>query len=402
MNFRIKLLPFAMSSLLAACASAPTGGPSATMHGPAVGSSSTPAVELAARSPPIETTASSSNATTNVWDRLRDSFAMNDCDSDPAVERWAKRFTRNPERFESQLKTVLPRLVYVQKVAERHNVAGEFALLPWVESHFEPIPGKRHRPAGMWQIMPVTAGAMGLRVDAHYDGRMDIPVAANAVMKLLAQYQDQFHDWRVTDYAYNAGEFGIRRIIQKHGMPPAQPAIPKWPVRKVTREHLTKLLAIACVVREPSRFHVTLPTLPEERRLVKVEIPHSMPLSRAADHAGLSLDIFKRLNSAFRGKMVDAEATSYLMLPASHAGQFQDATQPSALATQDAGKPSTANVSAGIKKQNSRKIHTVRSGDSLWQIARSYHVEVSELKRWNHLRGSTLTPGQILRIEAVN
>lgn len=398
MRVQIKLLPLAMSSLLAACASAPTEGP----HEPAVASSSAPAVEVAAPLSPNETTDSSSDATTNVWERLRNSFAMTDCDADPAVERWARRFTRNPERFESQLKAVLPRLVYVQKVAAQYDVAGEFALLPWVESHFQPVSGQRHRAAGMWQIMPITAGAMGLRVDGHYDGRMDIPVAANAVMKLLAQYHDQFHDWRVSDYAYNAGEFGIRRIIQKHGMPPAQPAIPKWPVRKVTREHLTKLLAIACVVREPSRFHVTLPTLPEERRLVKVEIPHSMPLSRAADHAGLSLDIFKRLNSAFRGKMVDAEATSYLMLPASHAGQFQDATQQSALATQDAGKPSTANVSAGIKKQNSRKIHTVRSGDSLWQIARSYHVEVSELKRWNHLRGSTLTPGQVLRIEAVN
>lgn len=402
MNIRIKILPVAMSGLLAACASAPPRGPSATRHEPAVASASTPAVEVTTPSPPNETTAPSANATTNVWDRLRDSFAMPDCDADPRIARWARRFTRHPERFESQLKALLPRLAYVQKVAAKHDVAGEFALLPWVESHFKPVHGRRHRPAGMWQIMPVTAGAMGLRVDGHYDGRMDIPAAANAVMTLLAQYHGQFHDWRVADYAYNAGEFGIRRIIRKHGMPPAQPVIPKWPVRSVTREHLTKLLAIACVVREPSRFHVTLPTLPEEQRLVKVDIPHSMSLSRAADHAGLSVGRLQRLNSAFRGELVDAGLASYLMLPASHAEQFKNATQEPGLATWDASQSAAHNMNAAIKDPTSPKTHTVRSGDSLWQIAREYHVKVTELKRWNQLHGSTLKPGQILKINAAN
>ncbi|MEP7185481.1 MAG: transglycosylase SLT domain-containing protein [Rhodanobacter sp.] len=399
MKCRIKLLPLALSSLLAACASAPPYAPPAVRHEPVPVSKPEPAIEDAAALPATETMDSSPSATTDVWDRLRGSFAMNDCDADPAVAKWARRFTHNPARFESRLQALLPRLVYVQKVASQHGVAGEFALLPWVESRFQPVPSKGHRPAGMWQIMPITAGAMGLRVDGHYDGRMDIAAAADAVMKLLAQYYDQFHDWRIADYAYNAGEFGIRRIIQKHGMPPAQPVNPKWPVRRVTREHLTKLLAIACVVRQPSRFHVTLPTLPEELRLVKVDIPHSMSLLQAADHAGLAVGILKDLNSAFRGKLVDSEAASYLMLPASHAEQFQNATRQSTTSTRDADQPVATKISAGIKANESLKTHTVRPGDSLWEIARNYHVKVNELKRWNHLRGSTLKPGQVLRVE---
>ncbi|MDQ6647800.1 MAG: transglycosylase SLT domain-containing protein [Pseudomonadota bacterium] len=322
---------------------------------------------------------------------------MNDCDADPRVAMWARRFTRNPEGFESRLQALLPRLVYVQKVASQHGVAGEFALMPWVESRFQPVSGERHRAAGMWQIMPITAGAMGLRVDGHYDGRLDIAAAAEAVMTLLARYYEQFQDWRIADYAYNAGEFGIRRIIDKHGMPPAQPAIPKWPVRRGTREHLTKLLAIACVVREPSRFNVTLPTLPEEQRLVKVDIPHSMSLSKAADHAGLAEDVLKHLNSAFRGKLVDSKAVSYLMLPASHAEQFQNATQ-STIAMRDANRPPALGVRANVEANAPLTTHTVRSGDSLWEIARNYHVKVTELKRWNHLQGSTLKPGQVLRV----
>src|SRR5574337_558260 len=121
----------------------------------------------------------------------------------------------------------------------------------------------------MWQIMPANARSMGLRIDHHYDGRLDLPIAAHAVMKLLAQYHDRFHDWRVADYAFNAGEFRLRRLLQEHGAPTDEPVIPDLPVPKVTREHLVRLLAIACVIREPERFHVALPILPDTERLVR-------------------------------------------------------------------------------------------------------------------------------------
>lgn len=396
MRFRIKFLPLALSVLLTGCATIPSPKPSDSSH-PSVAVSPPPTTPQPTSPPPtIEKPSPSPVAVTDVWDRLRDSFAMADCDSDPAVSRWARRFTHNRKGFEGQLKAVLPRLVYVEKIAARYEVPGEFALIPWVESRFRPVAGRRNRPAGMWQIMPVTAGAMGLRVDGRYDGRMDIPAAANAVMKLLAQYHEQFHDWRVVDYAYNAGEFSIRRIIRKHGMPPAEPVIPNWPVRKVTREHLTKLLAIACVVRDPARFKVTLPTLPETQRLVKVDIPRTMSLARAADHAGLSVGILKDLNSAFRGKRLDAEAVDYLMLPASHAKQFKEAASPLSPATALGDRATGSAEDNGAKP--SKRTHAVRPGESLWTISRNYHVKIEELKRWNHLGGSMLRPGQILRI----
>jgi len=337
------------------------------------------------------------------WDQLRGSFAMADCDADPSVMAWAKRYTHNPRQFENQLREVLPRLAYVQQVAAQYDVAGEFVLLPWVESHFKPVAARRRQPAGMWQIMPVTADTMGLRVDGHYDGRLDVPAAAHAVMKLLKQYHDQFHDWRVADYAYNAGEFSVRKLIQKHGMPGDDPVIPELPVRKVTRAHLTKLLAIACVVREPGRFNVSLPTLPDEQHLVQVKIPHSMPITRAADHAGMSVDTLKDLNAAFRSDMIDAGAASYLLLPASHARQFRDALlAPSSVELADAhGLGATAKTATAVpppKATAARKTHTVRRGESLWQIARSYSVNVSQLQRWNHLHGPTLRLGQVLQV----
>ncbi|TAL86290.1 MAG: LysM peptidoglycan-binding domain-containing protein [Rhodanobacter sp.] len=312
---------------------------------------------------------------------------MPDCEAGPAVLARARRYTRYPKQFESQLRAVLPRLAYVQQAAARYGIAGEFVLLPWVESHFRPLTSRHNRPAGMWQIMPITAGAMGLRVDGHYDGRLNVPAATDAVMKLLKQYHAQFHDWRVADYAYNAGEFTIRRIIQRHGLPGAKPVIPRWPVRKATRKHLIKLLAIACVVREPARFHVSLPALPGGQHLVTVKVTHPISMTMAARHAGMPTKKLKRLNSAFRGSMVDTRASPYLLVPKRHARQLREAL----LERNRDGTPAMAPTPT---------THRVKRGDSLWKIARQYAVQVSQLKRWNHLQGDTLKIGQALLVGA--
>lgn len=388
-------LPVFLSSLLAACAGAPSHAPR-----PSAGEVPPPTTVSPATALPFDKQPEPVPAA-DIWDRLRRSFAMPGCDADPAVLDWARRYTRHPRQFESQLQAVLPRLVYVQQVAARYDVAGEFVLLPWVESHFQPVPARKSRPAGMWQIMPVTAGAMGLRVDGHYDGRLDVPAAANAVMKLLEQYHQQFHDWRVAAYAYNAGEFTIRKMIRTHGMPTEQPVIPHWPVRKVTREHLVKLLGMACVVREPERFHVSLPTLPDEQHLVQTGIPHSMPIARAASHAGMSVDALRHLNPAFRNNTIDAKAAPYLILPVRHARQFRDALLEQASTAGDGIFAGTA-TDPTPDADTARKVHTVKRGDSLWQIARHYSVKVGQLQRWNRLSGHTLKPGQILAVSAPN
>ena len=395
MRTSIRSLPLALSILLSACAGIPSQPP----HQPGIGIAPAATVEPEWVPPAAEPATSPS---TDVWDRLRGSFAMADCDADPEIMTWAKRYTRHPERFESQLQAVLPRLVYVQQVAAHYDVPGEFVLMPWVESHFQPIPARKRLPAGMWQIVPVTAGAMGLRVDGHYDGRLDVPAATNAVMKLLEQYHDQFHDWRVADYAYNAGEFAVRKIIRKHGMPADQPALPDWPVRRVTREHLIKLLAMACVVREPGRFNVSLPRLSEEQHLVKMEIPHSMPIARAADHAGMPVGALKHLNAGFRTDMVDASAASYLILPARHARQLHNALLDTSGDGHLPGFADDTSASIAPASKARPKTHTVKPGDSLWQIARRYSVKVTQLQRWNHLRRNTLKPGQVLQVSGTH
>lgn len=388
-----RILPPLLALLLGACASLPPKKPSRPLP-PAV--TPPPAPQAKGKKPAAAEPKSSSPAmaTVDIWSQLRHSFAMADCDADPSVLQQARRYTRHPRRLESQLDAVLPRLAYAQKAAQKHHVAGEFVLLPWIESHFRPVRGGHNRPAGMWQIMPTTAVSMGLKIDRHYDGRLDVPAATDAVMTLLSKYHRAFHDWRIVDYAYNAGKSATRQMVHRYGMPPAKPVIPQWPVSHVTRQHLTRLLAMACIVRDPARFNVQLPPMPAARRLVKVPIQRSLPLPQAAHHAGMPTSAMESLNAAFKDDMIDAGKSAYLVLPANHVKQFRQALQRS---TQVAVDDSTARQS-GANSPSSAPVHTVRPGDSLWSIAYHYSVKVSQLKQWNHLRSDVLKPGRALQV----
>ena len=317
-----RLLPLLLSVLLAACAGAPhtrqapaTAAPSPGAPAPATSASTPAAAAVPATSP-----SGQSAAAPDVWQQLRDGFRMDGCDSDPDVLAWARRYTRSPAHFEAKMKQVLPRLVYVQQAAERYGVAGEFALLPWVESHFAPVPGHGRAPAGMWQIVPITARSLHLPRKPGYDARLDLPLATDAVMGLLGRYHERFGDWRLVDYAYNRGEFTVRRLIRHHGLPPPQPTIPQLPIRKATREHLTKLLAIACVVREPERFHVSLPTLPSDRRLVVIRVDRHLSMDTVARDTGMSVHRVRQLNAAFT-KVADMPSP-HLLLPRDCAERF--------------------------------------------------------------------------------
>ncbi|GLQ97555.1 LysM peptidoglycan-binding domain-containing protein [Dyella mobilis] len=341
---------------------------------------------------------------------------MSDCDADPQIMVWAHRYTQNPQRFEEQMSSALPQLIYVEQVAEKYDVAGEFALLPWVESQYRPVPGHRNLPAGMWQIVSSTARVIGLHSNRGYDGRLDTAASTDSVMRMLHDYYDNLHDWRLVDYAFNRGEFGMQRMVQQHGLPPDEPAIPKLPVPRITREHLTKLLAISCVVREPERFNVELPTLAPEQHLETVQVRQGMTLSHAANSAGMDTDALKRLNPALQTDNVEASVPGYLlMMPRRNAEQLRTAMQMAndqdmMASLSGSGSTPTAAVFADKSDQDDDgsstpakshrvRTHTVRNGESLWQIAKNYSTSVNTLERLNHLHGKALKPGQVLKLD---
>lgn len=111
---------------------------------------------------------------------------MDDCNYRPQVTHWARSYTANPARFSENLRRAMPFLLIVVAEIERLELPGEFAMLPYVESHYRPLPGNGNAPAGMWQFVPMTARGSGLRVTQDYDGRLDARDSSRAALTLIA------------------------------------------------------------------------------------------------------------------------------------------------------------------------------------------------------------------------
>jgi membrane-bound lytic murein transglycosylase D len=387
---------------LGACANQPTTPGSAHANRHATAPASTTPAPFVAMIPAA--TPAEPPAPTDFWAQMQASFKMDDCDADPGIGNWAHTYTRRPDRFEAQLTDVLPLIEYAQTAAMKNNVAGEFALLPWIESQFQPVKGRKDRPAGMWQIVPSTARTLGLPVGKNYDGRLDTAASTDAVMKMLARYYDDLGDWRLVDMAFNAGEFGVRKSVEKNGRPPATPAIPRMPMKAVTREHLVKLLAVACVIRQPERYGVSLPRVDKTKSLQVVPMAAPQSLSQAAQQSSISVDRMRQLNPAHASTQSTVNAT--LLLPASAATVYREAAQSGATVTGPVASTVDTDAPAEVDKTPDKRAKgkhaggtvKVGNGDSLWTIARAHSVTVKQLMTWNGLKTQKLKLGQVLRV----
>src|SRR5579863_671185 len=187
--------------LLAAC----SGNPPRPSAAPAP-AEPTPAPTpepIAAPSLPFTPISAPPERSVSPWQRLRDRYAMPGCDYSADVRSFANAMAASPRHLTAALKQVMPLLLVVVEQVEKYDMPGEFAFLPWVESSYSMIPPNGDGVAGMWQLMPDTAREVGLRVDAEYDGRLDVYASSRTALVLLKQYQEEFGDWRLANMAFN-------------------------------------------------------------------------------------------------------------------------------------------------------------------------------------------------------
>src|SRR5262249_52698014 len=178
----------------------------------------------------------------------------------PAVVHWTRMYTQMPKEFASSLSDAMPSLLLVVDQLEKHRMPGEFAFLPYLESNYVPIATTGGRAAGICQLMPDRDKEAGLRITSDYDGRLDLYGATLPAIGLLQQYHEEFDDWRIADMAFNAGLYKLRQLLanrQHDGWSARE--LGRLRVNPGTHDHLAKLLALACVIGNPERYHVRLP-----------------------------------------------------------------------------------------------------------------------------------------------
>lgn len=402
------ILTLAVCALLSACAMEPRKPPPV------------PATVIARPEPAPTTLAPLAPvvAANEPWSSLAASFALQDCADSPLIHAATSMYTRSPAHFEQLLRQSLPLMMYVQKQLQAAGIPGEFAMLPMLESSYSPHePSRRGDPAGMWQMMPRTAHLHGIVVNRQYDGRLDPVASTRAAIKMLTALGERFGDWRLADMAYNAGPYAVLGALRQD-QDLGDDAIPDIAVSNTTRQHLARLMALSCIIREPQRFHVSLPKPSTNDTLATVAVPVGTRLRNAADMAGIAESALRALNPGYLGASVPADSPRALLLPAAAAQTLtaamavdtsESVAQVNAPVTQSAA---TGNIPLPIEPAPPQdddagpapttthaKRHRVRDGETLWSIAHRYDVSVRDLKRWNKLHGDTVRPGEMLRVQ---
>lgn len=319
---------------------------------------------------------------TDLWSQIRAGFGF-DADSDRLrVRRWTQRFATHQNDLKAALERAQPYLWHVVQRIDERDLPTELALLPIVESGYDPTARSYKGATGLWQFMPGTADHMGLTRDWWYDARNDVIASTEAALDYLDQLQRRYDgDWLLALAAYNAGPGRVDRAIARARAAGEPDSYWHLELPAETSDYVPKLLALRRVMNTPHHFGMTWPTLDNAPRTRAVRLPGQTDLGIAADMLGMSESQLRQLNPGMRRWASAPRSGTSLLVPAGKAATFRRKlarTDPSALVE--------------------RKTHIVQRGDVLSRLAQRYGVSVAALRQANHLRSDRIRVGQALQI----
>lgn len=397
-----------------------------------------------------------------IWPRLVDRFSISSCPQGGAAARWANWYADNAEYMHRVLNRAQPWLHHIVNEVEQRDLPGELALLPIVESAFDPFAYSHGSASGPWQFLSGTARDFGVTINDWYDGRRDFVAATGAALDYLVYLGELFDgDWALALAAYNAGQGRVGRAVRRNAARGLGTEWHELPLPRETLGYVPKLKGLGCLFRDPARYAFVLPALEDRPQVATVELAGATDVVELALRAGLDLTELVTLNAGLNRHMTPSSGAPYLVVPVSAVERVTDAlldlpeSSPLPTAQIRVKRGDSLSVLArrhgttinGLKKANNlegtrliagqmlvvpgkaadvepsgsgeyqriyhelaalqqqllptdRFIHRVRSGESLWVIARSYGISVGDLQRMNGLGPRTLIrPGQRLVIE---
>ena len=316
----------------------------------------------------------------DIWDRIRRGFGMSDLDSERVSEQQA--FYINRPAF---LKQVFARggryLYYIVDELERRGMPTELALLPMVESSYNPLAYSRSHASGLWQFIPSTGKYYNLTQDSWVDERRDVIASTNAALDYLQKIYEMHGDWHLALASYNWGEGAVQRALKRNvdeGLPGEYSHL-RMP--EETRNYVPKLQAIKNIVSEPELFHFELPYVANEMHFVAVDAPIGVDLATAAELSDMPVDEFLALNPGFNRPVTTMAGQSFIV-PTDRARRLREGLEE----LERSGKV--------------WRLHTVERGEQLSEIAAEHGLTVSELRQINGLAGNTSGAGQTLLVPA--
>ncbi len=387
----------------------------------------------------------------DLWKRIRSGFAMPNLES-RVVERQQAAYVRNPDQIKKMVERSRRYLFYIVEAIQQRGLPTEIALLPMVESAFNPMAYSRSHASGLWQFIPSTGKNYKLEQNWWYDDRRDILASTNAALDYLQNLYRMHGDWHLALASYNFGENGVARAVQRNQARGKPTDFSNLRMPAETRNYVPRLQALKNIVANPEQFGIELEPIPDAPYFVTMALTRDIDLRIAARLAEMPVEELISLNPGHNRPVVSTAVAPTLVLPADRADTFVRNLEsnaeplsswqtytvkrgdelakiaaahglPEARLRQVNGLGRYSQVKAGhelLVPVNGAKIehdplplfrspyttptgptvvYRVRPGDSLWSIARRHGVSVGELRAWNGIDGKILRPGQQLLIE---
>ncbi|MCH8505409.1 MAG: LysM peptidoglycan-binding domain-containing protein [Ectothiorhodospiraceae bacterium] len=317
----------------------------------------------------------------DLWARMRHGFGMEAMVNERVASELAY-YSRHPRYMDRVAERATPYLYHIVSELEVRDMPAELALLPIVESAYQPFAYSHGRAAGIWQFIPGTGRHFGLKQTWWYDGRRDIIASTEAALTYLERLHNMFDgDWELALASYNAGEGTVMRAIRRNAQAGKPTDYWNLPLPRETRNYVPRLLALRALIEDPQQFNIELASIPDEPYLGVVDAGSQIDLALAAELADLELDEFYLLNPGFNRWATDPEGPHTLALPLDRIETFE---------------ARLAEVPADERVRFQR--HQVQSGETLSQIARRYGTTVSALQETNNLNGHVIRAGSHLLV----
>lgn len=291
-------------------------------------------------------------------------------------------YIRHPEHLARVFNRAQRYMPYIVEQLDARGMPLELALLPIVESAYDPFAYSHGRAAGLWQIIPGTARRFGIRQNWWYDGRRDVVDSTRGALEYLT-YLHKLNDgdWLLAVASYNAGGGTVTRAVRQNRARSKPTDFWHLSLPRETRGYVPRLLALAALVRDPAGYGVTLPELQDTPQFAAIDVGSQLDLALAAELAGLDLDTLYAFNSGYNRWATDPDGPHRLVLPIELADGFAQAL---------AALPADER----IRWQR----HKVKSGETLSEIAVHYNTTMDAIRRSNGVSGNTIRAGDYLTI----
>jgi membrane-bound lytic murein transglycosylase D len=329
----------------------------------------------------------------DVWQRIRKGFAMPDLDN-ALVRRKTREYAANHEYLQRMLDRSRIYLYHIVEEVEQRGLPTELALLPMVESAFNPMAYSRSHASGLWQFVPGTGKQFDLKQNHYYDGRRDIVDSTGAALDYLTQLHKRHRDWHLALASYNWGENAVARAVAQNRKAGKRTDYSSLRMPGETRNYVPKLQALKNIISNPAKYGIDLAPIPNERYFTTVLTGrHELDVALAARLAEMPVQEFKALNPGFRRPLMQSPKGTRIVLPSDKVGVFHDN-----LAKHDRTPSASTGATHAPVKSTPVRVHKVEPGDTLSAIALHYRVRLADLRRWNP-GVDILGIGQNIRLE---